>query len=308
MLVKLSKKDILLLMKNTALVILGTFLLAFGTAIFILPMNIVSGGVSGLSIIVDKLLPFEWVTVDGVIFALTWGLFLVGLLFLGKSFAMKTLLSSIIYPSAVSLLLRLVDPSVLDGFFYLAEHPHYDLALVLAALVGGVFVGLGCALTFMGGGSTGGVDIIAFSICKFFPRLKSSAVIFTIDALIVTLGALVIGDIVITLLGILSAFVTAIMIDKVFLGGRVALSAHIITDKYEEINSLVIEKLDRTTTVVDAVGGYSNERKKLLMVSITVSQYAELLAIVGREDPRAFVIIHQVHEISGEGWRELKNN
>lgn len=303
---RLSKKDAFLLIKNTALVILGTLVLAFGTAVFILPMNIVSGGVSGLSIIIDKLLPFEFITVDAVIFALTWILFFVGLFILGRPFALKTLLSSLIYPPAISMFLRLVDPAVLDGFFCLAEHPHHDLALVLSALVGGVFVGLGCALTFIGGGSTGGVDIIAFSVCKFFSRLKSSAVIFAIDALTVIFGAFVIKDLVISLLGVLSAFVTAIMIDKVFLGGRVALSAHIITDKYDEINRLVIEKLDRTTTVVDAVGGYSSESKKLLMVSITVSEYAHLLAIVGKTDPRAFVVIHQVHEISGEGWRELK--
>ena len=305
---KLQKKDLFLHIKNTALVILGTVVLAFGTSVFILPMNIVSGGVSGLSIVINKLLSIESVTVDGVILVLTWSLFFAGLFILGKAFALKTLLSTFIYPLAVSLFLRLTDPSVMDGFFCLAEHPNGDLALVLSALVGGVFVGLGCALTFMGGGSTGGVDIIAFSVCKFFPRLKSSVVIFATDAVIVTLGAFVIGDMVITLLGVLSAFVTAIMIDKVFLGGRVALSAHIITDKYEEINARVIEKLDRTTTLVDATGGYSNESKKLLMVSITVSQYAELLAIVGREDPRAFVVIHQVHEISGEGWQELKNN
>ena len=302
------KKDLFLHIKNTALVILGTVVLAFGTAVFILPMNIVSGGISGLSIVIDKIVAIEAVTVDGVILVLTWALFFIGLFILGKAFALKTLLSTLIYPVAVSLFLRLAEPDVMNGFFCLAEHPNGDLALVLAALVGGVFVGLGCALTFMGGGSTGGVDIIAFSVCKFFPRIKSSVVIFVTDAVIVTLGAFVIGDIVITLLGVLSAFVTALMIDKVFLGGRVALSAHIITDKYEEINARVIEKLDRTTTLVDATGGYSNESKKLLMVSITVSQYAELLAIVGREDPRAFVVIHQVHEISGEGWSELKNN
>ena len=302
------KKDLFLHIKNTALVILGTVVLAFGTAVFILPMNIVSGGISGLSIVIDKIVAIEAVTVDGVILVLTWALFFIGLFILGKAFALKTLLSTLIYPVAVSLFLRLAEPDVMNGFFCLAEHPNGDLALVLAALVGGVFVGLGCALTFMGGGSTGGVDIIAFSVCKFFPRIKSSVVIFVTDAVIVTLGAFVIGDIVITLLGVLSAFVTALMIDKVFLGGRVALSAHIITDKYEEINARVIEKLDRTTTLVDATGGYSNESKKLLMVSITVSQYAELLAIVGREDPRAFVVIHQVHEISGEGWSKLKNN
>jgi uncharacterized membrane-anchored protein YitT (DUF2179 family) len=115
----------------------------------------------------------------------------------------------------------------------------------------------------------------------------------------------VIGDLLVSMLGILSAFVTAVMIDKVFLGNRVALVAHIVTDRYEEINSIVIEKLDRTTTIVDVKGGFSNESKKLLMVSVTMSQYAELLAMVGKIDPRAFVIIHRDHEVNGEGWGSL---
>ncbi len=293
------------MLKNFMLVILGTAVLAFGTAVFILPMNIVSGGVSGLSIIIKLILPFEFITVDIVVLILTWVLFFIGFAVLGRAFALKTLVSTLIYPPAISLFLRLVNPETLNGFFCLAEHQNHDLALILAALVGGVFVGLGCALTFMGGGSTGGVDIIAFSVCKFFPKLKSSAVIFVIDLVTVILGMVVIGDLVISLLGIMSAFVTAIMIDKVFLGSRVALSAHIITDRYEEINALVIEKLDRTTTIVDVRGGYSNENKKLLMVSVTMTQYAQLLSIVGRYDPKAFVVIHRVHEISGEGWNSL---
>ena len=167
------KKDLFLHIKNTALVILGTVVLAFGTAVFILPMNIVSGGLSGLSIVIDKIVAIEAITVDGVILVLTWALFFIGLFILGKAFALKTLLSTLIYPVAVSLFLRLAEPDMMNGFFCLAEHPNGDLALVIAALVGGVFVGLGCALTFMGGGSTGGVDIIAFSVCKFFPRIKS---------------------------------------------------------------------------------------------------------------------------------------
>ena len=302
---KLSKKDIFHIAKNISLVILGTIVLAFGVAIFILPMNIVSGGISGMAIILELLLPFEFITIDIIVFALTWLLFFAGLFILGRAFALKTLISTIVYPFAVSLFLKLVNPGVLGGFFYLAGYEHGDLALILSASVGGVFVGLGCALTFMGGGSTGGVDIIAFSICKLFKKLKSSVVIFVIDAVIVVLGMVVLKDMIISLLGILSAFVAAVMVDKVFLGGRAAFMANIITDKFEEINAQIIERLDRTTTIVDARGGYTNEGKKVLLVSFDMSQYAQLLAIVGKIDPRAFVIVHRVHEVSGEGWMEL---
>ena len=302
---KLSKKEIFQVVKNISLIVFGTLVLAFGSAIFILPMNIVTGGVSGVAIIVELLLPFEYITIDLIVFALTWLLFFVGLFVLGRAFALKTLISTVIYPFAVSLFLRLVDPGVLDGFFYLAGNEHADLALIICASVGGVFVGLGCALTFIGGGSTGGVDIIAFSICKLFPRLKSSVVIFVIDALTVVLGMFVLKNLIISLLGILSAFIAAVMVDKVFIGGRAAFVAHIVTDKYEEINAQIIEKLDRTTTIVEARGGFSSESKKMLMVSFDMSQYAQLLSIVGKYDPRAFVIVHRVHEINGEGWREL---
>ena len=92
------------------------------------------------------------------------------------------------------------------------------------------------------------------------------------------------------------------MIDKVFLGGNAALVAHIVTDKYEIINQKVIEKLDRTTTIVDAVGGYKGEHKKLVMVSFTRAQYADLLSIVNSADSMAFLTIHQAQEVKGLGW------
>lgn len=303
---KLSKKEWLRLGKNIGLVVLGTLVLAFGSAVFILPMNIVSGGVTGLAVILKLLLPFEFITIELIVFVLTWTLFLAGLLILGKAFAVKTLISTVLYPPCVSLFLRLVDPDVLNGFFCLANNEHTELALILCASMGGVFVGLGCALTFIGGGSTGGVDIIAFAICKLFSRLKSSSVIFVVDASIIVMGMFVLGDLVISLLGILSAFIAAVMVDKVFLGGRAAFMAHIITERYEDINARIIEKLDRTTTILEATGGFSQKGKKVLMVSFDMSQYAELLSIIGKYDARAFVIIHRVHEINGEGWGTLK--
>lgn len=299
---KRTKADILHALKNILLIILGTLILSFGTAVFIIPMSLVTGGVSSIAIILDIILPFGFLNIDILITAITWILFFAGLFILGKSFALKTLLSSIIYPIAVSLFLKLCDPSVANGFFYLQGSAHGELSLIVSATAGGVCVGAGCALTFIGGGSTGGVDIIAFSVCKALKKIKSSVMIFIIDAATIILGMFVIGDLVITMLGIFSAFVAALMIDKVFLGDSKAFIAHIITDDYDQIAKCIINKLDRSATIIDAVGAYSGQNKKMVMVIFTRSQYADLFNIVNSVDKNAFFTIHQAHEINGEGW------
>ena len=196
-----SKAEIISLFKNILLVIAGTLVLAFGTAVFILPFDLVTGGVSGIAIVLDKVISLEFVTVDRLVTVITWLLYFIGWLVLGKNFAMKTLISSIIYPLGVSLFMRLATPEFLGGFFDLQASEYSEISLILATVIGGALVGAGCAITFIGGGSTGGVDIIAFTICKIFKHLKSSVVIFSIDAVIVMMGMFVIGDFVITLLG-----------------------------------------------------------------------------------------------------------
>lgn len=291
-------------LKNTLLVILGTAILAFGTAIFMIPYELVAGGISGMAIVLNLILPegLSFITVDILITVLTWVLFLLGLIFLGKSFAFKTLISTLVYPPAISLFMHLVSPDVLGGYFYLAGGEYQEIAFILSALVGGACVGIGCAFAFLGGGSTGGVDIIAFIICKYFPKLKSSKVIFAIDALIVVLGVFAVKDLTVSMLGIVCALISALLVDKVFLGGRVAFIAHIVSDEYEKINELVITKLERTTTIVDATGGYSGAGKKMLIISFTMAQYAEMMNIINIADKNAFVTIHKAHEINGEGW------
>jgi uncharacterized membrane-anchored protein YitT (DUF2179 family) len=169
-----------------------------------------------------------------------------------------------------------------------------------------VFVGIGCAITFIGGGSTGGVDIIAFIICKFFKKLKSSVVIFAIDAAIVILGMVAIGDLAVSLLGIVSAFIGAAMVDKVFLGSNRSFIAQVITDKCDEINKIIIEQVDRTSTIVEVRGGYSGEKKKMLIISFTMNQYAEVMNSILKTDKEAFVTIHRAHEINGKGWTREK--
>lgn len=299
---KYTKAEWLTVFKNIFLTVAGTVILAAGTAIFVVPFDLVAGGVSGLAIIIKRLIPAEFVTIDLIVTVLTWALFFVGLIVLGRAFAMKTLISSVVYPIGVSLFLKLTDPNVFGGFFSLQSSVHSDIALLLGATLGGVLIGAGCAITFLGGGSTGGVDILAFALCKAFKKWKSSVVIFIIDASVVVLGMFIIGEFVLTLLGILSAFISALMVDKVFLGGSRAFIAQIVTDQYDEINARVIERLERTTTIFDATGGYSGRGKKMVMVSFTMSQYADLVSIINKADKYAFVTIHRAHEINGEGW------
>ena len=300
-----AKNDILRWLKQVALVLLGTIVLSFGCAVFIIPFELVSGGATGLAIVIDAILPNEIfginVTVDLIVGALVWVLFFIGLIVLGWEFAAKTLLSTIVYPVGVSLFMNLTSANVLGGFFDLTNHGS-DLALLVAALFGGLCVGTGCALTFLGGGSTGGVDVIAFVICKVFKSWKSSVVIFAVDASIIVLGVFAVGDFVVTLLGIISAFIGAAVIDRVFLGRSQAFTAEIVTDKYLELNDIIINEIDRTSTIIDVEGGYSREKKKLLRVTFSMRQYADIINAVNKVDKHAFVSINRAHEISGAGW------
>ena len=289
-------------------VVLGTIILAFGSAIFLVPFDLVIGGTSGIAVIIKTFffdtLPEEQVLayLDITVAIITWFLFLLGLIFLGKEFAMKTLVSTIVYPLAFPALSMMVDPELFGGYFYLQDNPYSELALVFAGVVGGALLGAGCAIAFLGGGTTGGTDILAFLICKFFPKLKISRVTFMVDSIIILVGVIAVKDMIVSGIGILSAYVSALVIDKIFLGGKTAYVAHIVTTTPDQIRQDVIKILDRTTTIMDCKGAYSGESKNIVMVSFTMREYRELLSIVNKYDKKAFITVDKAHEISGEGW------
>lgn len=303
--IKYSKKEILIMLKNVLLVVIGTVILAFGTGVFLFPYDIITGGIAGIAITLNNMIPeFEIFTLksyDIYVFVVTWGLFLLGLIVLGKSFSLKTLISTIVYSPVFSFSVRLVENNAFNGFFNIASE-YGELSVLLGAVFGGAFVGVGCAIAFLGGGSTGGTDIIAFVICKWFKKFRSSVIIFLLDVAVVLAGVFVLKDLTLSLLGIASAFICAIVIDKLFLGESQAFIAQIVSDKYEEINQAIITKLDRTTTILEATGGFSKQEKKVVMVSFTMRQYSTLINIVNIIDKTAFVSINRAHEINGEGW------
>ncbi len=305
---KISKREIYSYLAKNLLVILGTVILAFGSAVFLIPFDLVMGGTSGIAVIIKSFFPagLDGATVDMYIniavAIITWTLFFVGFIFLGRDFAAKTLLSTIVYPLVFPLLSMLVDPNVLGGYFYLQGNAHEELVLVFSGVMGGILLGAGSAIAFLGGGTTGGTDIIAFLICKFFPKLKISQVTFFVDFTIIAFGIFAVGDLIISAIGVLSAYISSLVIDKIFLGGKTAYVAHIVTTTPAQISEDVIKILDRTTTIMECKGAYSGEHKNVVMVSFTMREYREILSIVSKYDKKAFITVNKAHEISGEGW------
>ncbi len=299
---KITKKEAWNQGRNILLVVVGTLILAFGTAVFILPFDLVAGGMSGMAIVIDAIIPAEFLTVDLIITILTWALFFLGFIIFGKAFAAKTLISAIVYPMGTTLFLKLVDPNVLGGLFYLQGSEYTELPLIIAVMVGGALVGIGCSITFFSGGSTGGTDIIAFILCKIFKRLKSSTAMFLTDVSIVLLGIFVTKNLILSLLGVVTAMIIAIVIDKVFLGGTAAFVAQIVTDYGEEVNRAIIDEAGRTSTIFEVRGGYSGKEKKMLTVTFSMRHYTLLMDVVRRVDPAAFITVWRAHEIHGEGW------
>ena len=187
----------------------GTSLLAFGTAAFLLPCELVAGGVSGIAVLFHRLLP--WLSAPAWVALLSWGLFLVGWLFLGRAFAARTLLSALLYPVGVALFSGVVT----------APPP---MPTLQAALLGGALVGAGCALAFLGGGSTGGVDVLALLLCRRMPAWRPGVVIFCIDAATILLGLPLLRDVRASALGVLSAAMAACTVELLSRGSMTILS------------------------------------------------------------------------------------
>ena len=299
---KITKEEAWKKARNILMTVVGSLILAVGIAVFLLPFDLVSGGTSGLAIIVDAFIPFEFITVDIINTCLTWILYILGFIVFGKEFAAKTLICAIVYPLGVTFFMKLVDPNVLGGVFYLTSGEYSELPIIIAAIVGGALVGLGCSITFMSGGSTGGTDIVALTLCKIFKRMKNSTAMFLTDVTIVTLGIFVTKNLVRSLLGVLAALIIATVIEKVFLGGNSSFVAQIVTDHGEEVNRAIIEKADRTTTIFEAKGGYTGKDKKMLTVTFNMRYYSRLMEVVREADPDAFITVWRAHEIRGEGW------
>ena len=267
-------------------VVVGNLVLAAGVGLFILPNHILSGGVAGIAVALEPLLHIDPNTLINV---LTLLLFFAGSLVLGKRFALKTFLSSVLYPTFLTIISQFAEA------VYITEDP------ILSSLYGGIMVGLGVGIVFRTGASTGGMDIPPLIINKYTGIALPTLVLIT-DGLTVVLGALVYG-VEAALIGIISVWVSSYMINKaITFGGHDAKNVMIISEKYPEIMDQITKSMNRGATLLEAVGGYTGNRRPVLMIVIVKKQFAELNRIVSHIDPSAFMIVTDAREVQGEGF------
>ena len=322
---KLKGKAVLKHIYKTFLVILGTFIVAFGAAVFLVPFNIVSGGLSGLGIILSRYIPID---IDVIITIFTWLIFFLGLIFLGLKFSINTLISSIVYPIIFSLILRtgiseyILNLLINDGMSVTSNSGVVEIVnlellqpgrLIIIGLVGGALTGIGCGITFIGGGATGGLDILAFILNKF-TGIKTSNCSLIFDVTIVLVGIIIqLVDqssygFLASLIGIFSAVLCSLMIEFVYVRQSGAYFADIVTDKPKELSDRVIKELDRSVTVYNVKGGYSEEDKVCVRIIFARNELINVKDLVADVDKKAFMIIGECSNVAGEGFSKLHSS
>lgn len=287
---------------NYLLIVAGSAILAIGDAFFIIPYNIVSGGVAGFGIVMSFMLGWD---TELTITIAQWILFFTGIILLGAKFGFKTIVSTIVYPLFLYLFTYIYEnyqwvhlPAIVgnDGSMV--------AILVLAGLVGGALVGAGCGLTFLGGGSTGGVDCLSLASAKYF-RIKTSVTGFFIDATIVCVYIIYMDNILLLLVGIISAFMCAFLVNLTYREDQNSYVADIISDKWELINNEINYELDRGTTLLESYGGFTGQEKMMIHVVFSREDYDEIMKLIFKYDPDAFVFTTKAHEATGEGFKKV---
>jgi len=287
------------------LIIIGSAILAMGDAFFIIPYDIVTGGIAGFAILANR--AFNWTDVNMTITIAQWVLFLFGTAFLGIRFGFKTIISSVAYPGFLYLFTYIYDNNAwahLQIVETTVGGAVPTAILLVAGLAGGSLVGIGCGLTFVGGGSTGGVDCIALAIAKYF-KVKTSVTSFVIDAAIVGAFMFIASDIRLTLVGLIGAFACAFLIGLTYKEEQNSYVADIVSEKWELINNEINYKLDRGTTLLQSFGGYTGKEKMMIHVVFSKEDYDEILKLVFKYDPDAFVFTTKAHEATGEGFTKI---
>lgn len=270
--------------KNYLFILIGSAIVAIGFNTLLLPNQIAAGGVSGISTIMQSF-GFEAAYVQ-------WGLniplFIAGFYLLGGTFGVKTLVGSIFLPFMV-FVTRHIAPVTHEA--------------LLAAIFGGVVIGIGIGLVFLGNGSTGGTALAAKIINKY-TGLTLGTCLAMMDGLIV-LAAMTVFGIEEGLYAVIGVFISSKTIDVVQAGFSHSKMAMIITGHEDEVRQAVFDQIDRGVTKISAVGGYTDHDRPILMCVVGQSQFTKLKQVVKAIDASAFVIVMDAKEVLGEGFKRV---
>ncbi|MBE0432711.1 YitT family protein [candidate division WOR-3 bacterium] len=268
-------------------IIVGGIVFAVGYAVFLIPYRIVPGGISGIAMI----LRFLYGTPVGIVtILLNIPLFVFALRILGIRFGVRSI-GAIIYTNL------LIDLLV----YSLRVKPPTD-DVTLAALYGGILLGLGLGLIFRGNASTGGSDIIG-QLFSRYTNLSVGMWIMIVDFVVITAAGITTGSIELALLGYLALFLSSKVIDLVLEGIDYARAAFVVSTKTDQMTDYIYEKMKRGVTILEGHSPYSGEKRPVLMCVITRKETPFFKSMVNDIDKDAFVILTDVFEVLGKGFR-----
>lgn len=270
-------------LSSYGIIAIGTFLMAMGTNLVYEPMSMVTGGFSGIGIVLQK---FISVPLWSVTFVLNIPLFVWAFRRRDGEFIKKTAFATLFF----SFMLALIpQPAAKDADY------------LMAALVGGALHGGGLGLVFLQGASTGGTDLLGTLLKKYFPSVSSGTLIGIIDGMIVIAGVLVFG-LRAGLYAIVAVCISSRLMDRILDGLHFAKMLYIISDRPEQIGQGILQEIGRGVTSIDGKGMYSGKDKQVLMCAVSRKEAVAVVKYVKETDENAFVIITDAREVLGEGF------
>lgn len=275
-----SKQDILF-------IVVGTLLMAISVNTIYEPMDMVTGGVSGLAIVIKYFTKIPIWLINAII---NIPLFIIALKVKGKNFISKTLFATICFTIALYII------------------PSFNIQnedIFLASITGGVIGGTGLGLVFLTSASTGGTDLMSSIIQHYFRHYSIAQILAVLDGGIVLLGAVIFG-INKAVYAIIAVYITSKIMDNILEGLKFAKLAYIISDEYETIAKVIMKNMDRGVTGIKSVGMYSKSNKQMLFCVVSKKEIAKLKEVVSKIDNKAFLIISDVREVMGEGFIEYR--
>ena len=284
---KLTRKQMILkkYLKEGIEIIIGCILMALGTALFLLPNQLSSGGFAGISTIIYYLFNMP---LGITMLILNIPLIILTIIKVGKEIAIKGIFGTIVLSTFIDIFEKL-KPLTEDR--------------LLACIYGGILVGLGTAIVLKANASTGGTDLLSYIVRAFKPHFKTSNLIVIVDTTIVFLNVLFFKEIEIGLYSAIAIYLMGKMIDIVFEGIYFTKTMFIVSNEYKKIAKEIEEKIDRGSTALYGKGMYTREKKMVLWCVASRGEVVRIKQISQEIDPRAFIVISNAREAWGKGFK-----
>lgn len=283
----MMKKTGLKLVRDMAVILAASVIYAAGISLFLDPNNLAPGGVSGIAVILNRLVGIETGT---LYFLLNVPIMLLGVWKFGWRFIGKT---------AYAIALTSFFTNCLSAYGALTDDP------LLAALAGSVLIAVGIGLVFKAGATTGGTDIIIKVIRQKYRHLKTGFLFQCTDMVIVAVSGLVFKDLNIALYALIAVLISGRALDYVLYGGDEARMIYIITEKADEIGETIMEDLEVGITYLQGSGGWSGREKQVIFCVVRKQIAPQVEEIVKEQDRAAFMIVTSASEIYGEGYKDF---